>query len=102
MNEEELKKKAKELLYEGERKKVRVIKAIKDYEHRFYDKGDALDDVEIKDWKSKEIYLIDLRNKRDTIFNTIVFLGIMSEEEAADIVCDAGKEIGVNEVRTRH
>lgn len=102
MNDKELKEKAEELLYEGERKKVRVIKAIKDYEHRFYDKGDALDDVEIKDWKSKEIYLIDLRNKRDTIFNTIVFLGIMSEEEAADIVCDAGKEIGVNEVRTRH
>lgn len=102
MNDKELKDRAKELLYEGERKKVRVIKAIKDYEHRFYDKGDALDDVEIKDWKSKEIYLIDLRNKRDTIFNTIVFLGIMSEEEAADIVCDAGKEIGVNEVRTRH
>lgn len=102
MNDKELKEKAEELLYEGERKKVRVIKAIKDYEHRFYDNGDALDDVEIKDWKSKEIYLIDLRNKRDTIFNTIVFLGIMSEEEAADIVCDAGKEIGVNEVRTRH
>lgn len=102
MNDKELKEKAEELLYEGERKKVRVIKAIKDYEHRFYDKGDALDVVEIKDWKSKEIYLIDLCNKRDTIFNTIVFLGIMSEEEAADIVCDAGKEIGVNEVRTRH
>lgn len=102
MNEEELKKKAKEILYESERKKVRISQAIREYEHRFYDEGDALDDVEMKDWKSKELYLIDLRNKRDTIFNTIVFLGIMGEEEAADIVCDAGKEIGVNEVRTRH
>lgn len=99
---DELKEKAKNLLYEAERKKVWIIKAIKDYEHRFYDKGDALDDVEMKDWKSKELYLIDLRNKRDTIFNTIVFLGILSEEEAADIVCAAGKELLINEIRTRH
>lgn len=102
MNDKELKDRAKELLYEAERRRVRVIKAVKKYEHRFYDKGDALDDVEMEDWKSKELYLIDLRNERDTVFNTIVLLGIMSQEEAANIVCAAGKEIGVNEVRTRH
>lgn len=101
MTEEELKKKAKELLYESERKKVRISQAITQYEHRFYDEGDALDDVEMEDWKSKELYLIDLRNERDTVFNTIVFLGVMSQEEAADIVCAAGKELGVNEIRTR-
>lgn len=102
MNDKELKEKAEELLYEVERKKVRVTQAVREYEHRFYDEGDALDDVEIEDWKSKELYLIDLRNERDTVFNTIVLLGVMSQEEAADIVCNAGKEIGVNEVRTRH
>lgn len=102
MNDKELKEKAEELLYEVERKKVRVIQAVREYEHRFYDEGEALDDVEIEDWKSKELYLIDLRNERDTVFNTIVLLGVMSQEEAADIVCNAGKEIGVNEVRTRH
>lgn len=101
MNEEELKKKAKELLYESERKNVRIGRAIREYEHRFYDESDALDDVEMEDWKSKELYLIDLRNERDTIFNTIVLLGVMSREEAADIVCNAGKELGVNEIRTR-
>lgn len=101
MNEEELKKKAKELLYESERNNVRIGQAIREYEHRFYDESDALDDVEMEDWKSKELYLIDLRNERDTIFNTIVLLGVMSREEAADIVCNAGKELGVNEIRTR-
>lgn len=102
MNDKELKDRAKALLYEAERKNVRISLAIREYEHRFYDEGDALDDVEMEDWKSKELYLIDLRNERDTVFNTIVLLGVMSQEEAADIVCDAGKEIGVNEVRTRH
>lgn len=101
MNEEELKKKAKELLYESERKNVRIGQAIREYEHHFYDESDALDDVEMEDWKSKELYLIDLRNERDTIFNTIVLPGVMSREEAADIVCNAGKELGVNEIRTR-
>lgn len=98
---ETLRERAKGLLYEAERRKVRVIKAVKEYEHRFYDKDDALDDVEMEDWKSKELYLIDLSNERDTVFNTIVCLGIMSQEEAANIVCSAGKELGVNEVRTR-
>lgn len=101
MNDKELKEKAKELLYEFERKNVRISQAIREYEHRFYDESDALDDVEMEDWKSKELYLIDLRNERDTIFNTIVLLGVMSREEAADIVCNAGKELGVNEIRTR-
>lgn len=96
-----LRDRAKELLYESERKKVRISQAIREYEHRFYDEGAALDDVEMEDWKSKELYLIDLRNERDTVFNTIVLLGVMSQEEAADIVCNAGKELGVNEVRTR-
>lgn len=94
---ETLRERAKGLLYEAERRKVRVIKAVKEYEHRFYDKGDALDDVEMEDWKSKELYLIDLSNERDTVFNTIVRLGIMSQEEAANIVYSAGKELGVNE-----
>lgn len=101
MNDKELKDRAKELLYESERKNVRIIQAIREYEHRFYDDGDALDDVEIEDWKSKELYQIDLHNERDTVFNNIVLLGVMSHEEAADIVCNAGKEIGVNEIRTR-
>lgn len=98
---ETLREQAKELLYESERKKVRIIAAIREYEHRFYDKGDYLDDVEMEDWKSKELYLIDIGNERDAVFNTIVRLGIMSQEEAANIVCSAGKELGVNEVRTR-
>ena len=98
---ETLRERAKELLYESEKKKVRISQAIREYEHRFYDKGDYLDDVEMEDWKSKELYLIDIRNERDTVFNTIVLLGVMSQEEAANIVCAAGKELGVNEVRTR-
>lgn len=101
MNDKELKEKAEELLYESERKKVRIIQAIREYEHRFYDEGDALDDVEMEDWKSKELYQIDLHNERDTVFNTIVLLGVMSQEEAANIVCAAGKELGVNGIRTR-
>lgn len=101
MNDETLKDRAKALLYEAERKKAQTAKAIGQYEHRFYDKGDFLNETEMEDWKSKELYLIDLRNERDTVFNTIVRLGIMSQEEAADIVCAAGKELGVNEVRTR-
>ena len=101
MNNKELKDRAKELLYESERKKVRIIQAIREYENRFYDEGDALDDVEMEDWKSKEFYQIDLHNERDTVFNTIVLLGVMSREEAANIVCAAGKELGVNEIRTR-
>lgn len=101
MIDETLKNKAKELLYESERKKVRISQAIRQYEHRFYDKGDALDDVEMEDWKSKELYLIDIGNERDAVFNTIVRLGIMSQEEAANYVCASGKELGVNEIRTR-
>lgn len=101
MNDETLKDRAKALLYEAERKKAQTAKAIGQYEHRFYDKGDFLNETEMDDWKSKELYLIDLRNERDTVFNTIVFLGIMSQEEAADIVCAAGKELGANEIRTR-
>lgn len=101
MNDKELKDRAKELLYESERKKVRIIQAIREYEHRFYDEGDALDEDEMNDWKSKELYAIDLANERDTVFNTIVLLGVMSQEEAANIVCAAGKELGVNEIRTR-
>lgn len=101
MNDKELKDRAKELLYESERKKVRIIQAIRKYEHRFYDEGDALDDVEMEDWKSKELYQIDLHNERDTVFNTIVLLGVMNQEEAANIICAAGKELGVNEIRTR-
>lgn len=101
MNDETLKDRANALLYDAERKKAQTAKAIGQYEHRFYDKGDFLNETEMEDWKSKELYLIDLRNERDTVFNTIVRLGIMSQEEAADIVCAAGKELGVNEVRTR-
>lgn len=102
MNEEELKKKAKELLYESERKNVRIGQAIREYEHRFYDESDALDDVEMEDWKSKELYLIDLRNARDTVFNTIVRLGILNPLNAATVVSTAGKELLINEIRTRH
>lgn len=46
MNEEELKKKAKEILYESERKKVRISQAIREYEHRFYDEGGDPDENE--------------------------------------------------------
>lgn len=83
---ETLKDRAKALLYEAERKAQTAERAIGQYEHRFYDEGDALDDVEMEDWKSKELYLIDLRNERDTVFNTIVRLGIMSLEEAANYI----------------
>lgn len=96
-----LRDRAKELLYESERKKVRISQAIKEYEHRFYDEGDALDDVEMDDWKSKELYAIDLANERDTVFNTIVRLGIMSQEEAANYIAAIGKELGLDEIRTR-
>lgn len=102
MNDKELKDRAKELLYEVERKKVRVTKAVREYEHSFYDKNVYMNEDEMDDWKSKEYYLIDVTNERDTVFNTIVLLGVMSQEEAANIVCAAGKELGVNEVRTRH
>lgn len=87
---ETLRERAKELLYESERKKVRIIAAIREYEHRFYDKGDYLDDVEMEDWKSKELYLIDIGNERDAVFNTIVRLGIMSQEEAQELIERAG------------
>lgn len=95
------KEKAKELLREVETRKAKATLAIRGYEERFYDKGDFLNETEMDDWKSKELYAIDLANERDTVFNTIVRLGIMSQEEAANIVCTAGKELGVNEVRTR-
>lgn len=98
---DELKEKAKNLLYEAERKKVRLIKAIKDYEHRFYDKNVYLDDAEMDDWKSKEFYLIDVGNERDTVFNTIVRLGILNSQDAAAVVSAAGKKLLVNEIRTR-
>nr|DAY59500.1 MAG TPA: hypothetical protein [Caudoviricetes sp.] len=35
MNDKELKEKAEELLYEVERKKVRVTKAVREYERSF-------------------------------------------------------------------
>lgn len=102
MNDKELKDRAKELLYESERKKVRIIQAIREYEHRFYDEGDALDEDEMNDWKSKELYAIDLANERDTVFNAIVRLGILNPLNAATVVSTAGKERLLNEIRTRH
>lgn len=102
MNEEELKEKAKELLYEAERRRVRVIKAVKKYEHRFYDKNVYMNEDEMDDWKSKEYYLIDVTNERDTVFNTIVRLGILNPLNAATVVSTAGKELLINEIRTRH
>lgn len=101
MNDETLKDRAKGLLYESERKKVRISQALREYEHRFYDKGDFLNEAEMDDWKSKELYAIDLANERDTVFNTIVRLGIMSQEEAANYIAAIGKELGANEIRTR-
>ena len=101
MNEEELKKKAEELLYEVERKKVRVTKAVGEYEHRFYDKNVYMNEDEMDDWKSKEYYLIDVTNERDTVFNTIVRLGILNPLNAATVVSTAGKELLINEIRTR-
>lgn len=102
MNEEELKEKAEELLYEVERKKVRVTKAVREYEHSFYDKNVYMNEDEMDDWKSKEYYLIDVTNERDTVFNTIVRLGIMNPLNAATVVSTAGKELLINEIRTRH
>lgn len=74
MNDKELKEKAEELLYEVERKKVRVTKAVREYEHSFYDKNVYMNEDEMDDWKSEEYYLIDVTNERDTVFNTIVRL----------------------------
>lgn len=98
---ETLRERAKALLYEAERKKAQTAKAIGQYEHRFYDKGDFLNETEMDDWKSKELYAIDLANERDTVFNTIVRLGIMSQEEAANYIAAIGKELGLDEIRTR-
>lgn len=95
------KEKAKELLREVETRKAKATLAIRGYEERFYKKGESLSAAEAADWTSKEFMEIDLRNERDAVYNTIVRLGIMSQEEAANIVCSAGKELGVNEVRTR-
>lgn len=101
MNDKELKEKAEELLYEVERKKVRVTKAVREYEHRFYDKNVYMNEDEMDDWKSKEYYLIDVTNERDTVFNTIVRLGILNPLNAATVVSTAGKELLINEIRTR-
>lgn len=101
MNDETLKDRAKALLYEAERKKAQTTKALKQYERRFYDDGDFLNDAEMDDWKSKELYAIDLANEGDTVFNTIVRLGIMSQEEAANYIAAIGKELGLDEIRTR-
>lgn len=102
MNDKELKEKAEELLYEVERKKVRVTKAVREYEHSFYDKNVYMNEDERDDWKSKEYYLIDVTNERDTVFNTIVRLGILNPLNAATVVSTAGKELLINEIRTRH
>lgn len=102
MNDKELKDRAKELLYEAERRRVRVIKAVKKYEHSFYDKNVYMNEDEMDDWKSKEYYLIDATNERDTVFNTIVRLGILNPLNAATVVSTAGKELLINEIRTRH
>lgn len=85
MNDKELKEKAEELLYEVERKKVRVTKAVREYEHSFYDKNVYMNEDEMDDWKSKEYYLIDVTNERDTVFNTIVRLGILNPLNAATV-----------------
>lgn len=100
MNDKELKEKAEELLYEVERKKVRVTKAVREYEHSFYDKNVYMNEDEMDDWKSKEYYLIDVTNERDTVFNTIVRLGILNPLNAATVVSTAGKELLINEIRT--
>ena len=102
MNDKELKEKAEELLYEVERKKVRVTKAVREYEHSFYDKNVYMNEDEMDDWKSKEYYLIDVTNERATVFNTIVRLGILNPLNAATVVSTAGKELLINEIRTRH
>lgn len=93
--------KAKELLREVETRKAKATLAIRGYEERFYKKGESLSAAEAADWTSKEFMEIDLRNERDAVYNTIVALEILDPEEAANIVCSAGKELGVNEVRTR-
>lgn len=49
MNDETLKDRAKALLYEAERKKAQTAKALGQYEHRFYDKGDFLNEAEMDD-----------------------------------------------------
>lgn len=95
------KEKAKELLREVETRKAKATLAIREYEERFYKKGESLSAAEAADWTSKEFMEIDLRNERDAVYNTIVALEILGPEEAANIVCSAGKELGVNEVRTR-
>ncbi len=102
MNDKELKEKAEELLYEVERKRVRVTKAVREYEHSFYDKNVYMNEDEMDDWKSKEYYIIDVTNERDTVFNTIVRLGILNQLNAATVVSTAGKELLINEIRTRH
>lgn len=102
MNDKELKDRAKELLYEAERRRVRVTKAVREYEHSFYDKNVYMNEDEMDDWKSKEYYLIDVTNERDTVFNTIVRLGILNPLNAATVVSTAGKELLINEIRTRH
>lgn len=102
MNDKELKDRAEELLYEVERKKVRVTKAVREYKHSFYDKNVYMTEDEMDDWKSKEYYLIDATNERDTVFNTIVRLGILNPLNAATVVSTAGKELLINEIRTRH
>lgn len=102
MTDKELKDRAEELLYEVERKKVRVTKAVREYEHSFYDKNVYMTEDEMDDWKSKEYYLIDVTNERDTVFNTIVRLGILNPLNAATVVSTAGKELLINEIRTRH
>lgn len=101
MNDKELKEKAEELLYEVERKRVRVTKAVREYEHSFYDKNVYMNEDEMDDWKSKEYYIIDVTNERDTVFNTIVRLGILNPLNAATVVSTAGKELLINEIRTR-
>lgn len=102
MNDKELKDRAKELLYEVERKKVRVTKVVREYEHSFYDKNVYMNEDEMDDWKSKEYYLIEVTNERDTVFNTIVRLGILNPLNAATVVSTAGKELLMDEIRTRH
>lgn len=102
MNDKELKEKAEELLYEVERKRVRVTKAVREYEHSFYDKNVYMNEDEMDDWKSKEYYIIDVTNERDTVFNIIVRLGILNQLNAATVVSTAGKELLINEIRTRH
>lgn len=94
------KEKAKELLREVETRKAKATLAVRGYEKRFYQKGESLSAAEAADWTSKEFMELDLRNERDAVFNTIVRLGIMSQEEAAEYIAEVGKELDVNEIRT--